>query len=160
MDVHTVFNEERGKIKEIPVLTEKWTGTWSAFYKIKRLNLGIDYTGNIYGPMRLPLLGNLDPRSESSKVWSLQNIQLTWNGTKGYEIYGGVKNILNWTPAKNAPFLIARSDDPFDKRVTYNSSGQVMATPDNPYALTFDPAYVYAPNQSIRGFLGVRAFIK
>jgi outer membrane receptor for ferrienterochelin and colicins len=27
-------------------------------------------------------------------------------------------------------------------------------TPDNPYALTFDPGYVYGPNQGVRSFLG------
>jgi len=31
-----------------------------------------------------------------------------------------------------------------------------MVTPGNPYALTFDPTYVYGPNQGIRGFLGIR----
>jgi len=31
-----------------------------------------------------------------------------------------------------------------------------MVTPDNPYGLTFDPDYVYGPNQGIRGFLGLR----
>jgi outer membrane receptor for ferrienterochelin and colicins len=40
--------------------------------------------------------------------------------------------------------------------VQYDANGQVMATPSNPYALTFDPTYVYAPNQGIRGFLGIR----
>jgi outer membrane receptor for ferrienterochelin and colicins len=40
--------------------------------------------------------------------------------------------------------------------VVFNDSGQVMPTPNNPNALTFDPSYVYAPNQGIRGFLGIR----
>jgi outer membrane receptor for ferrienterochelin and colicins len=40
--------------------------------------------------------------------------------------------------------------------VEYDASGNVLATPTNPYALTFDPSYVYAPNQGIRGFLGIR----
>ena len=160
MDVSTVEEEAGAKVRKLPVLTERWTGTWSVSYKMEKLNLNIDYTGNVYGPMRLPVLGDLDPRSESSKAWSLQNIQFTFSGKKGYEIYGGVKNLLNWTPAKNTPFLIARTNDPFDKNVTYDPSGQVVATPDNPYALTFDPSYVYAPNQGIRGFLGVRMILR
>ena len=41
-----------------------------------------------------------------------------------------------------------------------NSSGQVISTPNNPYALSFDPTYMYAPNQGIRGFLGVRVRFK
>ena len=52
--------------------------------------------------------------------------------------------------------LIARSNDPFDKNVKFDGNGQAIATPDNPYALTFDPNYVYAPNQGIRGFVGAR----
>ncbi len=116
----------------------------------------MDYTGNIYGPMRLPLLGELDPRDEFSPTWSIQNIQFTYKGWNGFEVYGGVKNLLNWTPNKNAAFIIARANDPFDKNVTYNANGQVVATPDNPYALTFDPTYVYGPNQGIRAFFGLR----
>ncbi len=110
--------------------------------------------------MRLPLLGDLDPRRPYSPTWSIQNIQLVYDGFKNIEIYGGVKNLLNFTPNKGTPFIIARANDPFDKNVQFNPNGQVIATPDNPYALTFDPNYVYAPNQGIRGFLGIRLTIK
>lgn len=147
-------------IKQQQILTEKFAGTWAVSYKINKLNLGLDYTGNIYSPMRLPLLSDLDPRREFSPTWSIQNIQLTYDGIKGIEIYGGVKNLLNFTPNKGTPFIIARSKDPFDKNVQFNSNGKVIATADNPYGLTFDPNYVYAPNQGIRGFLGVRLMIK
>ena len=143
-------------ITEQQMLTEKFTGTWTVSYKIKPWNLSIDYTGNIYSPMRLPLLGELDPRKPMSPWWSIQNIQFTYNGFRKFEIYAGVKNLLNWTPNKGNPFIISRSNDPFDNNVVYNGNGQVVATPENPYALTFDPSYVYAPNQGIRGFLGIR----
>ncbi len=137
-------------------LTERYTAVWSIGYEIKKIGLSIDYTGNLYGPMVLPLLGDLDPRPESSPVWSLQNIQLTKKFKNGLEIYGGIKNFLNWTPAKNSPFLIARSNDPFDKQVTFDSNGQAVSTQNNPYALTFDPTYIYAPNQGARLFAGIR----
>lgn len=150
---------EKG-IRQQQILTEKFSGTWAVSYKIHKLNLGIDYTGNIYSPMRLPLLGDLDPRRPYSPTWSIQNIQLVYDGFKNIEIYGGVKNLLNFTPNKGTPFIIARANDPFDKNVQFNPNGQVIATPDNPYALTFDPNYVYAPNQGIRGFLGIRLTIK
>ena len=77
------------------ILTERFMGTWGASYKNYSTNLTIDYTGNIYGPMRLPLLGQLDPRSEYSPTWSIQNIQATYDGIDNIEIYGGVKNLLN-----------------------------------------------------------------
>lgn len=155
-DVSTV--EDGTKIRQM--LTERFMGTWAVSYQLYKQNLTIDYTGNIYGPMRLPLLGDLDPRPEYSPTWSIQNIQLTYNGFKNFEIYGGVKNLLNWTPNKSTPFLIARPDDPFDENVTFDSNGNAVATPDNPYALTFDPSYMYAPNQGIKGFLGVRFVLK
>jgi outer membrane receptor for ferrienterochelin and colicins len=156
MNVATVENGKRAP----QILTEKFSGTWAISYKIRKLFLGIDYTGNLYGPMRLPLLGHLDPRKAYSPTWSIQNIQFTFNRWKKIECYGGIKNLLNWTPNKGNPFIIARSHDPFDKTVNYGADGKVLATPSNPFALTFDPSYVYAPNQGIRGFVGMRVTIK
>ena len=154
-----VSSHEDG-VKTRQMLTERFMGTWALSYKIFKYNLLIDYTGNIYGPMRLPLLGELDPRPEYSPTWSIQNIQLTYDGIQNIELYGGVKNLLNWTPAKNTPFLIARADDPFDENVSFDENGNAIATPNNPYALTFDPSYMYATNQGIRGFLGLRYILK
>lgn len=142
-------------IKSSPVLIEKWSGTWVISYSFPAA-FSIDYTGNIYGPMRLPLISELDPRRAYSPVWSIQNIQLTKKFGKKWEVYGGIKNMLNWTPARNNPFIIARTQDPFDKQVQYDVNGKVQKTADNPYALSFDPTYVYAPNQGIRGFIGMR----
>ena len=138
------------------LLTEKLTGTWSVSYKVPGLHLDIDYTGNVYSPMRLPLSGLLDPRSAYSPWWSIQNIQLIFHQWHSVEVFAGVKNILNYTPAKGNPFLIARANDPFDKQVQYDVTGAVMVNAANPYGLTFDPNYVYAPNQGTRFFAGVR----
>ena len=150
-----VSNTENG-ITQQQILTESITGTWNLSYTFRMLDLSVDYTGNLYGPMRLPLLGDLDPRQEYSPTWSIQNIQFTYKGWNNFEVYGGIKNLLDWTPNKGNPFIIARTNDPFDKNVTFDTNGNAMATPGNPYALTFDPSYVYAPNQGIRGFFGVR----
>ena len=147
---------KRDRIISTPILTEKFSATWGITYDIPKWFLSIDYTGNLYGPMRLPLLGDLDPRKEHSPFWSIQNIQFTYKKFNPFEIFGGVKNLLNWTPNKNNPFLIARANDPFDKEVVFDANGNATATPNNPYALTFDPSYVYGPNQGIRGFIGVR----
>nr|MBA2563161.1 TonB-dependent receptor [Chitinophagaceae bacterium] len=124
-DVSTI---ESG-VEEHQLLTEKFTGTWAISYKLKKLNLGIDYTGNMYGPMRLPLLGGLDPRQPYSPTWSIQNIQLVFSGFKKVEVYGGIKNLLDFTPNKGNPFIIARANDPFDKNVEYEANGKVKATP-------------------------------
>ncbi len=156
MDVHSM--EEGERIQQL--FTERFTGVWNVGYTIKRIGVTIDYTGNLYGPMRLPLLSDSDPRREYSPWWSIQNIQLTKKVGKSIEIYGGVKNLLNWTPNRGNPFIIARANDPFDKGVVFDGNGQAMATAGNPYGLTFDPSYVYGPNQGIRGFLGFRYNLK
>ena len=148
-------NVENG-LSERPYLTENFTGTWSISYKIQPWNLSMDYTGNVYSPMKLPLLSEADPRSPKSPWYSIQNIQFTYSGWKDFEVYGGIKNLLNFTPMQNNPFLISRTNDPFDKNVQYDSAGKVLVTPDNPYGLTFDTTYVYGQNQTIRGFLGLR----
>lgn len=148
------------KTKHEILLTEKWSGTWALTYSFPASGISVDYTGNVYGPMELPLLSTLDPRRAVSPVWSIQNIQFTKKVSPSFEFYAGIKNLLNWTPAKNNPFIIARSHDPFDKKVVYNGAGKAQATLENPYALTFDPAYVYAPNQGIRAFAGVRLQVK
>ncbi|WP_437399784.1 TonB-dependent receptor [Flagellimonas lutimaris] len=150
-----VSNTENG-VTQQQILTESITATWNLSYTFRSLNLTADYTGNLYGPMRLPLLGELDPRREYSPTWSIQNIQFTYKGLNNFEVYGGIKNLLDWTPNRGNPFIIARANDPFDKEVTFDNNGNAVATPNNPYALTFDPAYVYGPNQGIRGFFGLR----
>lgn len=138
------------------ILTESYTGTWNFGYNFKSLDFSVDYTGNLYGPMRLPTLGENDPRSDFSPVWSIQNIQFTYKGLDNFEFYGGIKNLLDWTPNRGNPFIIARANDPFDKNVTFDNNGDAVATANNPNGLTFDPSYVYGPNQGIRGFFGLR----
>nr|WP_315197754.1 TonB-dependent receptor [uncultured Flavobacterium sp.] len=158
-----VSNVENG-IKTRPYLTENFTATWSASYKINPIDLAIDYTGNVYSPMKLPLLSETDPRSPNSPWYSLQNIQFTYSGWKNFELYAGIKNLLNFTPKRNNPFLISRIEDPFDKNVQYDTNGKIIpikvnnkeGLPPNPYGLTFDTTYVYGPNQGIRGFFGLR----
>ncbi len=143
--------EEEDEIQQ-QLLTENFTGVWNISYTIAPWNLELNYTGNLYSPMRLPLLGPLDDRSDHSPWFSIQNIQLTKRFENGLSVYGGVKNLLNFTPDRNS---IARSFDPFDDGVTFDANGDVLATPGNPNALTFDPTYVYASNQGIRGFIGI-----
>jgi outer membrane receptor for ferrienterochelin and colicins len=144
-----VFNVNNG-VKTLPVLAERFSGTFSVSYALREIGISIDYTGVVYGPMRLPIFQN-DPRPEFSPLFSLQNIQFTKSfenessAWKSLEIYAGVKNLLNYTPPANS---IMRPFDPFDKRV----SDPV----NNPHNFTFDPTYVYASFQGVRGFLGVR----
>ena len=147
-----VYTNEEG-LRERQLLTETFSGVWQLGVPIKAALLRIDYTGNVYGPMDLPLLGALDDRPGRSPWFSTQNLQLTKTFANGMEVYGGVKNLLDYTPPANS---IARAFDPFDRGVDFGPDGAVLATAGNPRALTFDPTYVYASNQGRRVFLGWR----
>lgn len=135
MSLMDVSNTNNGVLSR-QILTENFTANWGITYSIPSINLSFDYTGNLFSPMKLPVLGTDDPRKANSPWFSIQNIQATYKHKKNLEVYGGVKNLLNWTPSKNNPYLIAGADDPFG--------------PD------FDATYIYASNQGIRGFLGIR----
>ena len=143
-------------LKTIPYLTEKFQGVWNIKYEFQKSNITLDFTGTITGPLKLPLLGDLDPRSQFSPTFNIINLQLTKEWNNSYELYGGVKNILNFTPADNS---IARAFDPFDREVKFDASGAAQVSPGNPYALTFDPSYVYASNQGSRFFIGFRYYL-
>ena len=152
LTVQDVYTEENG-VRERQLLTESVSGVWRLTVPLLRYQMKIDYTGNVYGPMDLPLLGELDDRPAQSPWFSTQNLQLTKTFLNGMEIYGGVKNLLNYTPPANS---IARAFDPFDQGVDFDADGQAPVTPGNPRALTFDPTYVYASNQGRRFFIGWR----
>ncbi|MBC7448909.1 MAG: TonB-dependent receptor plug domain-containing protein [Hymenobacteraceae bacterium] len=154
MDVYQLAPDTEGHLRrQRQLFAERVSGTFTISYSFEKLGLMLDYTGNIYGPRPLPTLGPQDPRPVMAPTVSLQNLQATQKIGKTLEIYGGVKNLLNTLPRRDA---IARSFDPFDKQVQFDAAGQAIVTPDNPHALTFDPTYVYAPNQGRRTFLGVR----
>lgn len=163
MDVYSVEDKK----KEREYFSENFTTTWTAAYTIRDWGLTIDYTGNLYSPMKLPLLSSVindgeepvvrDPRRAESPWFSIQNIQFTKKFSSDFEVFAGVKNLLNWTPDNNA---IARTHDPFDENVVFDSNDNVVVTPENPHGLVFDPSYVYASNQGIRAFIGLRFKIK
>jgi outer membrane receptor for ferrienterochelin and colicins len=142
-----VFQMNDG-VKSRPLLTEKISGTFTITYKIPRIGLSFDYTGNLTGPMLLPVLEN-DFRSPESPFYSIQNFQLTKSFKGSMELYAGVKNLLNFTPPANS---IMRAFDPFDKYVN--------DPVNNPNHYTFDPSYVFASFQGIRAFFGFRYNLK
>ncbi|AOR27375.1 TonB-dependent receptor [Formosa sp. Hel1_33_131] len=141
---------------EYPFLTEKFSGNYRISYTIYKPKITFDLSGTVIGPMKLPLLGALDTRDPNSPIINIMNLQATYS-FKEFEVYAGIKNIFNFKPAANS---IARAFDPFDKDVEFGSNGQVVATPNNPNALSFDPSYVYYSNQGSNGFLGLRYYIK
>ena len=112
MDVSTLEDQ----VKTRQILTERFSGTWNISYAFTAWNLTVDYTGNIYGPMRLPLLGELDPRDEFSPTWSIQNIQFTYKGWEGFELYAGIKNLLELDPKQQCSFYYRKGQRPFRQK--------------------------------------------
>ncbi len=138
-----VFQKENG-VKSRPLLTETISGTFTISYKIPKIGLSFDYTGNMIGPMLLPVLTN-DFRDSESPFYSIQNFQVTKTLKGSMELFVGVKNLLNFTPPANS---IMRAFDPFDKNIN--------DTVNNPNGYTFDPGYVFTSFQGIRAFFGFR----
>ena len=71
-----------------------------------------------------------------------------------------MKWLLLVAPNKKIAFLIARVNNPFDENVQFNSYGNAIATQENPYSLTLNPSYVYAPNQENIDYIGLRHYLK
>lgn len=145
MDVYQVNRDDAGIPQRTPQLfAPRISGTFTISYTLPRLNITTDFTGRVTGPMHLPVVPN-DERPAQSPTFALLNIQLSRMLGKKWELYAGVKNLLNFVPRD--PIL--RPFDPFDRNITVN----------NPKGFTFDTSYNYAPLQGIRGFAGVRLTI-
>lgn len=128
-------------IKSRQLFAPKWSGNFAVSYTLPK-RITIDLTGQVNGPMRLPIQPK-DFRPEYSPLFCIANIQLTKTlGTK-FEVYGGIKNLLNFVPQKT----FMRPEDPFDKYAN--------DPVNNPNNYTFDTEYNYASLQGIRGFLGL-----
>jgi outer membrane receptor for ferrienterochelin and colicins len=146
-DVQNVLLDSDGKPQPSRQLNAPlWSGNFIVGYEIPDHRIKIDVTGNWYGPQRLAILPN-DYRPEYSPWFCLANIQVS-KSFGNWELYAGVKNLLNFIPADP----IMRPHDPFDKNVD-----DMVA---NPYGYTFDPSYNYAPVQGIRGYGGLRVSLR
>ncbi len=147
MDVYQMEEGADGiERKKVQLHAPHWSGNFILSYVLHR-RYTIDLTGKVNGPMRLPVVPN-DYRPEYSPWYCIANVQLTYRCGSNMELYGGVKNLLNFIPAD--PIL--RANDPFDK--------QVNDAVNNPNGYTFDPSYNYASLQGMRFFLGLRFSMK
>ena len=129
--MHVYRKENDLKINQIQ--TPHFTGNYAISYSINKAQLTFDLTGNLYSPMRLPVVRAYgDTRPEYSPWFGIHNIQATKRLANGLQLYGGIKNFTNFLPK-----------DP-------------IFSADKPFSEQFDPSYNYAPLQAIRGFVGVR----
>lgn len=132
MDVYQKQRDSLEGQQKIPQLFAPFfSGTWALSYAAVKSGLTLDFTGRVTGPMYLPVVPD-DFRPEKSPWFGTLNIQLTKAFTCGIEVYGGIKNLLNFIP-----------EDP-----VYNWQ--------QPFSESFDTSYNYAPVQGIKAFLGIR----
>jgi outer membrane receptor for ferrienterochelin and colicins len=141
MDVYQVEQKNGSETKTPQLFAPVVSGTYAISYSFDRIGLTLDLTGRLTGPMYLPVVPD-DYRPARSPSFTLMNFQAGKTFNNGLELYGGLKNLLNFIPKD--PLL--RPFDPFDKNVTVN----------NPYGYTFDTSYNYAPIQGVKGFVGMR----
>jgi outer membrane receptor for ferrienterochelin and colicins len=125
-------------------------------YTTPNARWAFDLTGRINSPMYMPVVAN-DFRPEKSPWVPLLNLQVSYvldMSRARWEIYGGVKNLLNFVPSISP---ILHSDDPFDRPggKYFDDDGNPRPS-TNPFGYTFDTVYSYAPVQGLRGFVGVR----
>jgi len=145
MDVYQKEDDGAGSLIKLPqIQTSPFSGTFAISYTWRKPQITLDWTGNFFSPMHLPVVPN-DYRPEKSPWYSIQNLQLTKTFGNGLQVYGGIKNLLNFMPKGD---VILRAFDPFDKTADDPIS--------NPNGYTFDPTYIYASMQGIRAFVGVR----
>ena len=133
MDVYQV-ETQAGEQNKVPQLfAPKVSGTYAISYSLDRIGLTLDLTGRFNGPMKLPVgPRDIDSRPDESPWFTIMNVQLGKSFTNGFEVYGGVKNVLNFFP-----------DNP-------------LLEPENPFGKNFDTSYNYSSIQGIKGFVGVR----
>lgn len=157
MDVYTINKDAAGKKTQTPQLfAPKVSGTFAVSYNFYGPRVVVDLTGRLTGPMYLPVVPN-DFRPVQSPFYNIVNLQVTKTFGNGIEIYGGVKNLLNFLP--DNPLL--HPDDPFDKKGGKYFDANGVARPDtNPYGYTFDPSYNYAAIQGAKLFAGIRWQLK
>jgi len=146
-DVQNINSDSLGRLEKTwQINSPKWSGNFVVGYKIPKINTRLDVSGVYAGPQRLVILPN-DFRPEYSPWYCLLNVQLVKEFEKNWELYAGLKNILNFIPKH--PLM--RPHDPFDK-----TSQDPVA---NPNGYTFDTGYNYAPIQGIRFYAGIRITI-
>ncbi|MFN8309203.1 MAG: TonB-dependent receptor [Chitinophagales bacterium] len=124
-----------------------FNATYTVSYTWKRTNLSVDWNGVINSPMRMVTVVN-DLRPSYSPWFCIMNLQLSKRFKFGLEIFAGINNLLNVKPKQT----ILRPNDPFNSFVNDLDS--------DPRHFRFNASYIYAPNQGIKGFFGIRYILK
>lgn len=136
-DVFEISEDENNNTQKTPqIFAPKFSGTFIMGYNFDKIKTSIDYTGRVMGTQHLPTYPEPFSRPEKSPWYSIQNVQVTKELNHGLQIFGGIKNIWNWT-----------QDSP-------------LINPENPFGENFDTAYAWGPLQQRRFYMGLRLNIE
>lgn len=124
-------NENQANRQAIP-FTPSFTGNFQVSYKWQKPAIEFAYTGQINGPEPLPSINEPFQRPDRSPWYTVQNLKISHSLSHQLEIYGGVKNLLNWT--QTSP----------------------LVDPENPFGEDFDTIYAYGPLQPRRYYVGIK----
>ncbi len=144
-----VFFEQRNDVgtmeREAQFFAPEWSGTVTLGHQWRRWST--DLSGQWNGPMRAVVLPN-DFRPERTPGYALVNVQVRHTINERWEVYGGVRNLLDFVPTD----ALLRPFDPFDA-----AADDPVA---NPNGYTFDPGYAFAPLIGRRGVVGLRWMLR
>ncbi len=136
-EVLNTYRVEQGEREEI-WFNPRYRIFVNAFYAIPAWQTELQLTGKVTGAQRMPRIvddAGAIIRPLESPVWSIWNLQIT-KRFAGWEIFGGVENIFNFTQASP---LIA---------------------PEAPFSDRFETAYIWAPIRGRVLTIGVRVSVE
>lgn len=136
-EVLNTYRVEQGEREEI-WFNPRYRVFADVYYAIPAWQTEVQITGKITGAQRMPRItddAGTVIRPLESPVWSIWNAQITKRFT-GWEVFGGVENILNFTQASP---LIA---------------------PEAPFSDRFETAYIWAPIRGRVFTIGVRVSVE
>lgn len=126
-----VTDREQAKDRRSIPFTPQFSGNFQVTYQWQQPKLTFAYTGQLNGPEPLPKLQGPFSRPDQSPWYTIQNFKISHNLNHHLEIYGGVKNIFNWT--QPTP----------------------LVDPENPFGEDFDTIYAYGELQPRRFYVGL-----
>lgn len=141
-DIYRIENNLKIRQKKTPIFTTNY----AVSYTHPKSQIMVDFTGNVYGSMDLPLITD-DIRSAQSPIFNISNLQISRRFNNGLQIYGGVKNLFNFFPEQK---IIYHAKELRSEQIK-PSAYSIL-----PQGYYFNTDASFAPIQGIRGFLGVR----
>ena len=141
-DIYRMEENVKIRQKKTPIFTTNY----AISYTHPKTQIALDFTGNIYGSMDIPLITD-DIREAHSPVFNISNLQISRRFNNGLQIYAGAKNLFNFFPEQK---IVYQSSELRTEQIKNTALG----TFPNGYYFNTDASF--APIQGIRGFLGVR----